>query len=134
MTHPARVALRVVWVALIPIMIGCARLAPELIAPTQHLKSSENHARISGTSNQLAPAPPSTAPPRVSETPREREDDMDVDLYGNDVTDAVAKYKLDSPKFSVVLLAREGLSARRQSRWPQMPATVGVWRSIPTIF
>ena len=98
MTDPARVALRVVWVALIPIMIGCARLAPELIAPAEHLKSSENHARISGTSNQLAPTPSSAAPapPRVSETPREREDEVDVDLYGNDVTDAVAKYKLDS--------------------------------------
>ena len=79
-------------------MIGCARLAPELSAPAEHVQSGGNHARISGTSTPLVPAPSSadTAPPRVFETPREREDEMDVDLYGNDVTDAVAKYKLDS--------------------------------------
>ena len=79
-------------------MIGCARLAPELIAPADRVKSGENHARISGTTSELAPTPSSTAPasPRVSDAPREREDEVDVDLYGNDVTDAVAKYKLDS--------------------------------------
>ena len=38
-------------------------------------------------------APP---PPRLFEPPREGEDDGIRDLYGNDVTDAVAKYKLDS--------------------------------------
>ena len=87
MDDPARVALRVVSVALIPIMIGCARLAPELIAPAQ-----SRDVRSSVTPSSTEPPPP----PRVFEPPREREDDSDVDLYGNDVTEAVAKYKLDS--------------------------------------
>ena len=83
MDDPARVALPVVLVVLVPIMIGCARLAPELIAP------APAHAVVSSSSTEPLPR-------RIFEPPREREDDGDVDLYGNDVTDAVAKYKLDS--------------------------------------
>jgi hypothetical protein len=83
-TDRARVALRVVLVALIPITLGCARLAPELIASATH------HASAIVPSNTEPPVP------RVFEPPREGEDDGELDLYGNDVTDAVAKYKLDS--------------------------------------
>lgn len=87
MTDRARVSLPVALVALIPIMIGCARLAPELIAPA--------HGRYAAPS--IAPSstePPS--PPPTLEMPRDRDGEGDVDLYGNDVTDAVAKYKLDA--------------------------------------
>ena len=85
MERPARVALRVVLVALVPIMIGCTRLAPELMAPGGH--AAATHPVASSSTDQL---------PRRSLSPaREREDD-DIDLYGNDVSDAVAKYKLDS--------------------------------------
>jgi len=94
---PVRVALRVVLVVLIPISIGCARLAPELITSTDHQKA-ETRSRISGASIFVTPSPSTSdlVPPRVLETPREGEDQIDIDLYGNDVTDAVAKYKLDS--------------------------------------
>ena len=67
-------------------MIGCARLAPELIAPVR----SHVDARA------VTPSSTEPPPPRVFEPPREIEDDGSLDLYGNDVTDAVAKYKLDS--------------------------------------
>lgn len=86
MDDPARVALRVVLVALVPIMIGCARLAPELIAP----------ARAHASAKSIASSNTEPLHPREFEVPREREGDGDLDLYGNDVTDAVAKYKLDS--------------------------------------
>jgi len=88
-SDPARVALRVVLAALVPIMIGCARLAPGLMSLTP--APGYPHAR-----NASSIASDLPAPPRVFEAPRQREDDIDVDLYGNDVTDAVAKYKLDS--------------------------------------
>ena len=42
------------------------------------------------------PSSTEPVPPRSFAPAREREDDNDVDLYGNDVSDAVAKYKLDS--------------------------------------
>jgi hypothetical protein len=94
-----RVALRVVLVVLLPTSIGCARLAPELITSTDHQKA-ETRSRISGASIFVTPSPSTSdqVPPRVLETPREGEgeDQIDIDLYGNDVTDAVAKYKLDS--------------------------------------
>ena len=86
MDDPARVALRVVLVALVPIMIGCARLAPELIAPAQ----------VHAAAKSIASSSTEPRRPREFELPREREDEGNVDLYGNDVTDAVAKYKLDS--------------------------------------
>jgi hypothetical protein len=83
---PARVALRVVLVALVPIMIGCARLAPELSAPE----------RRPVTATSVAPSRTELPPPHLFERRRELDEDGDRDLYGNDVTDAVAKYKLDS--------------------------------------
>ena len=80
----AHVSLRVVLVALIPIMIlGCAHLAPELIAPP--------HA----TASAIMTVPSSTdVPPSFG--PAEPDNDGTIDLYGNDVTDAVARYKLDA--------------------------------------
>jgi hypothetical protein len=81
----ARVALRVGLVALVPITLGCARLAPELIAPPPHA------AAIQPVTSSTDPVPPRTFTPA-----REREEDEEIDLYGNDVSDAVAKYKLDS--------------------------------------
>jgi hypothetical protein len=66
-------------------MIGCARLAPELMSPATHR-----------TESSIVPSNTEPPVPRVFEAPREREDDAEPDLYGNDVTDAVAKYKLDS--------------------------------------
>jgi hypothetical protein len=81
----ARVALRVGLVALVPITLGCARLAPELIAPPTHAAATQSVA----SSKELRP-------PRTFVVPREREDDDEIDLYGNDVSDAVAKYQLDS--------------------------------------
>ena len=85
MTGPARVALRVVLAALVPIMIGCARLAPELIAPVH----GRSHAHtVASTTTELPP-------PHAFEAPRQREDDIDVDLYGNEVSDAIATYSLD---------------------------------------
>jgi hypothetical protein len=84
--RPARVALRVVLVALVPIMIGCARLAPELMAPLPYASAT-----------RPAASPATEPPPRSFAPAREREeDDEEIDLYGNDVSDAVAKYKLDS--------------------------------------
>ena len=85
MSDPARVALRVGLVALIPI-IGCARLAPRLLAPQ----------RAHGLPTSVTASATELPPPRIFEGPREPEDDSIVDLFGNDVTDAVAKYKLDS--------------------------------------
>jgi hypothetical protein len=80
----ARVALRVGLVVLVPITLGCARLAPELIVPPTHAAATQSVA----SSTELLP-------PRTFAPPREREDD-EIDLYGNDVSDAVAKYQLDS--------------------------------------
>jgi hypothetical protein len=83
----AGVALRVVLVALVPITLGCtrlARLAPELIAPPRHDAAIQP---IASSTDFL--------PPRTFTPAREREDD-EIDLYGNDVSDAVAKYELDS--------------------------------------
>ena len=85
MERSARVALRVGLVALVPITLGCARLAPELIAPPTHAAATQSVA----SSTELRP-------PRTFALPREREDDNEIDLYGNDVSDAVAKYQLDS--------------------------------------
>ena len=80
----AHVSLRVVLVALIPIMIlGCAHLAPELIAPP--------HATASAT--MIVPSSTEVPP---SFDPAEPDNDGLIDLYGNDVTDAVARYKLDA--------------------------------------
>jgi hypothetical protein len=83
--RPARVALRVGLVALVPITLGCARLAPELIAPPPHPIAAQPAA------SSTQPLPPRTFTPA-----REREDEDEIDLYGNDVSDAVAKYQLDS--------------------------------------
>ena len=92
MSEPARVALRVVLAALVPIMIGCAHLAPELMSMRPTLLNP--HARTASSSVAA-----DLTPPHFSEAPRPGDPgdtDIDVDLYGNDVTDAVAKYKLDS--------------------------------------
>jgi hypothetical protein len=93
---PARVALRVVWVALVPIMIGCACLAPELIAPQHRAAQNASTIQNPATSGNLLPSSTEPLPPRSFAPAREREEDDDIDLYGNDVSDAVAKYKLDS--------------------------------------
>jgi len=85
-----RVALRVVWVALIPMLIGYARVAPRLTTP-QH-QSIVKPAQT-GT---LLPSSTGPLPQRHFVPAREREDEDEIDLYGNDVSDAVAKYKLDS--------------------------------------
>jgi hypothetical protein len=85
-----RVALRVVWVALIPMVIGYARVAPRLTTPPH--QSIVNPAQ-SGT---LLPSSTEPLPQRNFAPAREREDEDEIDLYGNDVSDAVAKYKLDS--------------------------------------
>ena len=85
MERPARVALRVGLVALLPITLGCARLAPELIAPPPHAAATRPAA------SSTEPLPSRTFVPA-----RDREEDDEIDLYGNDVSDAVAKYKLDS--------------------------------------
>jgi hypothetical protein len=71
-------------------MIGCARLAPELIAPQHHPPTVQKSA------GSLLPSSTDPLPPRTFAPAREREDDNEIDLYGNDVSDAVAKYKLDS--------------------------------------
>jgi hypothetical protein len=87
-SDPARVALRVVVVALVPITIGCARLAPGLLARAEWRAAAQKPATASSTES---------LPPRLLEPGRDDdENEGDVDLYGNDVTDAVAKYKLDS--------------------------------------
>ena len=90
MVRSARVALRVGLVALVliaPLTLRCARLAPELIAPARHAAAIH-----SVTSSTDALAPRTFTPARE----REDEDDEEMDLYGNDVSDAVAKYQLDS--------------------------------------
>jgi hypothetical protein len=92
----ARVARRVVWVALVPIMIGSVRLAPELIAPRHHPAAGAPTIENRASSGNLLPSSTEPLPPRSFSPAREREDDNDIDLYGNDVSDAVAKYKLDS--------------------------------------
>ena len=90
MDRPLRVALRVVWVALIPMLIGYARVAPRLTTlPRQSIARPAQ----SGT---LLPSSTEPLPPRNFTPAREREDEDEIDLYGNDVSDAVAKYKLDS--------------------------------------
>ena len=88
MVRSARVALRVGLVALVPIApltLRCAHLAPELIPPARHA------AAIHSTASSTDPLPPRTFTPA-----RDRQDDEEIDLYGNDVSDAVAKYQLDS--------------------------------------
>jgi len=82
---PARVALRVVSSSLILAMFGCARIAPQLIAP----------AATRGRDVSIA-APSTEAASSLADEPLDRDEDPDVDLYGNDITAAVAKYKLDS--------------------------------------
>src|SRR5436309_8363533 len=62
--RPARVALRVGLVVLVPITLGCARLAPELIVPPTHAAATQSVA----ASTELLP-------PRTFAPPREREDD-----------------------------------------------------------
>ena len=96
MSGPARVALRGVWAALVPIMIGCARVAPELIAPQHHISAARPATNSTAPSGNLLPSSTEPVPPRSFTSAREHEDDNETDLYGNDVSDAVAKYKLDS--------------------------------------
>ena len=81
-----RVAVRVGCGALFLIALGCARLAPQLIAGR-----AAHHAAA-------LPATALTAVPNLPDfgAPREIEDESETDLYGNDVTDAVAKYRLDA--------------------------------------
>src|SRR5207247_9207145 len=78
-------------------MVGCARVAPELITPERtHAQRNMSPSLIKGNPHPLMPSSADPPPPRLFQPPREREDDGSRDLYGNDITDAVAKYKLDS--------------------------------------
>jgi hypothetical protein len=81
-----RVAVRVGCGALLLIALGCARLAPQLIAG-----SSGHHAAA-------VPATSLTTVPNSADLdiPRELEEEGEMDLYGNDVTAAVASYRLDA--------------------------------------
>ena len=72
-------ALKVFAVLVIPITITCA-----LVAPTADDQPAlQDH-------TLRAAAPP------AFDTPLRADEEGVVDLYGNDVTDAVAKYKLDA--------------------------------------
>jgi hypothetical protein len=66
-------------------MIGCARLVPEPMTPPGHAAAA--HPVASSGTDPL---------PRRSLSPAREHEDDDIDLYGNDVSEAVAKYKLDS--------------------------------------
>ncbi len=73
-------ALRGAFITLLLILIGCARMAPQLITPARAHAATH----------------PSADPVPTASEPRRNTDDGDVDLYGNDVTAAVAKYQLDT--------------------------------------
>jgi hypothetical protein len=87
-----RTLVRAGLITAIPILLFCAVVAPQL----------HSRERLHQALNiRLTAAPPDTETPAAFDpsTPglRDQSDDsQDVDLYGNDVTDAVARYKFDA--------------------------------------
>ena len=90
MTATARVALKLVFVAMMAIALTSPLLAPQPIAPFD-----------SGTSTFTTVIPLSTERPLPYAQPDGpnapgTDEESTTDLFGNDVTAAVARYKLDA--------------------------------------
>jgi hypothetical protein len=82
-----RQVVRVAAVLVIPVTITCALVAPRVNGPRV-----PRHAVVAVTT----PVSARPAPVQAADTPQPPDEQGAVDLYGNDVTDAVAKYKLDA--------------------------------------
>jgi hypothetical protein len=71
-------------------------IAPLLLvglAATAEVKENES---VRSTLHSDTPRSPATAPGAIASLPARTEETDTIDLYGNEVSDAVAKYKLDA--------------------------------------
>jgi len=82
------VAARVILVLTLPAALACAALGPRAERARQHLPAAA----------AVSPTAPADGAVGASDDASAPDDDSKgaVDLYGNQVTDAVAKYKLDA--------------------------------------
>jgi hypothetical protein len=98
------VAIRVVSITLVPIVMGCARFATDcaqFVTASGQILSSKQILRV--TALHVSMVPPEVSPPDMLPPDDEaiapwadQEQESVTDLYGNGVTDAIAKYKLDA--------------------------------------
>jgi len=82
----SRIALAVV----IPFLMMCALLTPQLARGSRIEVPGPSRAQVAAT------APKDDVTPNEARDQETAEADGPVDLYGNEVTEAVAKYKLDA--------------------------------------
>ena len=87
MTATTRVALKLVFIAIATIAMTSPLLAPQ--TPTDSGTSTSTRVIPSSTERRLPYAQPDANAPGMDE-------ESTTDLYGNDVTAAVARYKLDA--------------------------------------
>jgi len=83
--------------------VGCVLLVPSsafvgqlFTRPASQTVGTEPVIRSAISHADLGPTPPAASDAQQETVTTESEDEAIVDLYGNEVTDAVAKYKLDA--------------------------------------
>jgi hypothetical protein len=81
---------RIGLVVLIPILMVCALLTPQLA------RGSRIELPVVDRAQMTAIAPKDNSTSHDGREPEKNDGDGPVDLYGNEVTDAVAKYKFDA--------------------------------------